>query len=168
MATTIAKAGQPIRNNGAVIPRGGTTTAGSPVTSSPDNLTQGYRQSGVGGTNPISKTGANIGTSKAVNANTFARNMVAGQALMFRYGHVAGSSSTFLNTGAADYYRQSIYGKTNRRSYHITSWNYETGVATKDSDTNDSFGADNAATPTRAIPGELQYFDHGTAKVGFF
>jgi hypothetical protein len=166
MAETKAKSTQPIRNNGGVVPRGGAITAGSPITSAPDNLTQGYTSLGVGGTKPISSASANIGTQKAVSAGTFARNMVTSQYVMMRYGFVGGAASTFLNSGAADYGRRSINFKTNRRSYHITSWNYVTGAATKSGDTNDSFNDDHAATPTRAIPGELTYTDHGLARTG--
>lgn len=166
MAETVAKSGLPIRNNGAVVPRGGAITTGSPVTSAPDNLTQGYTSRGVGGTTVLSKTGANIGTQKAVSAGTFQRNMFAGQYVMYRYGFVGGSASTFLNSGAADFGRRAIHVKTNRRSYHITSWNYVTGAATKGADTDDNLGDDHAATPTRAIPGEFVYTDHGQAKTG--
>jgi hypothetical protein len=166
MAQTTAKSGQPVRNNGAVVPRGGAIVTGGPVTSAPDTLTQGYTSRGVGGTTVLSKTGANIGTQKAVTANAFARQMVAGQYVMMRYGYIAGSATNFLNSGAADFGRRSIHGKTNRRSYHITSWNYVTGAATKGADTNDDMGSDHAAIPTRAIPGELTYTDHGMAATG--
>lgn len=166
MAQTTAKASQPVRNNGATVPRGGAIATGGPVTSAPDNLTQGYTSKGVGGTGVLSKTGSNIGTQKAVSANAFARNMVAGQFVMMRYGYIAGSATNFLNSGAADFGRRSIHYKENRRSYHITSWNYETGAATKGADTNDTFGNDDAARPTRAIPGELTFTDRGIAKSG--
>lgn len=166
MAQTTAKANQPVKNNGAVVPRGGAIATGGPVTSAPDNLTQGYTSKGVGGTDVLSKTGSNIGTQKAVTANAFARQMVPGQYVMMRYGYIAGSATNFLNSGAADFGRRSIHYKENRRSYHITSWNYTTGAATKSGDTNDNFGTDDAARPTRAIPGELTLTDHGLAKSG--
>lgn len=168
--TTTAKSGQPVRNNGGVVPRGGAITTGSPITSAPDNLTMGYTSRGVGGTTVLSKTGANIGTQSAISGNSFARTMASGQFVMMRYGFVAGSASTFLNSGAADFGRRSIHGKTNRRSYHITSWAINnpggTLTTTKGSDTNDSFNNDDAATPTRAIPGEFTYTEHGMAKTG--
>lgn len=170
--TTTAKSGQPVRNNGGVVPRGGAITTGSPITSAPDNLTQGYRSGGVGGTSPISSTSANMGAIKAVSANPFARVMTSGQYVMMRYGFIAGTASTFLNgAGNADF-RRSINSKTNRRSYHITSFqltkNGTAGafVANKGADTNDDFNRDDAANPTRAIPGELQYTDHGVARSG--
>ena len=166
MAQTTAKAGQPVRNNGATVPRGGAIVSGGPVTSAPDNLTQGYTSKGVGGTSVISQTGANIGTLKAVSANGFARTMTPGHFVMMRYGFIAGAASGFLNSGAADFGRRSIHYKETRRSYHITSWHYETGVATKGADTNDSFGTDDAARPTRAIPGELTFTDRGIASSG--
>ncbi len=163
--TTTAKSGQPVRNNGGVIPRGGATTAGSPVTVA-DNLTQGFTSRGVGGTTVLSKTGNNIGTTKAVSGADFQRQMFPGQYVMMRYGYIAGSNSVFLNSGAADFGRQSIHYKTTRKTRHITSWDYKTGVATTGAPTTDDFNADNAATPTRAIPGELQYTDHGMARFG--
>lgn len=166
MAQVKAITGNPIKNNGATVPRGGAIVTGGPVTSAPDNLTQGYTSKGVGGTSVLSKTGSNIGTQKAVTANAFARQMVAGQYVMMRYGYIAGSSTNFLNSGAADFGRRSINYKENRRSYHITSWNYETGAATKSGDTNDDFGRDDAARPTRAIPGELTFTEHGMAATG--
>lgn len=166
MAQTTAKASQPVRNNGATVPRGGAIATGGPVTSAPDNLTQGYNSKGVGGTSVISQTGSNIGTQKAVSANTFARTMVAGQFVMMRYGYIAGSQTNFLNSAAGDFGRRSIHYKENRRSYHITSWSYTTGAATKGAPTNDDFGRDDAARPTRAIPGELTFTDHGLAKSG--
>jgi len=165
MATTVAKSGLAIHNNGAIVPRGGAITAGSPVTSAPDNLTQGFTGK-LGGTSPISSTSANMGAIKAVSSGIFARPMASSQYVMFRYGTVGGVASTFLNSGAADFGKHSIHVKTNRRSYHITSWNYVTGAATKSSDTNDDFHTDDAATPTRAIPGELIYTDHGLARTG--
>ena len=167
MAQVLAKSGQPIRNNGMTVPGGGAIAAtGSPVTVVTRELVQGYTSTGVGGTHVLSKTGANIGTLKAVSAGTFERPMVSGQYVMMRQGYVGGAASTFLNSGAADFGRRSINVKTNRRSYHITSWNYVTGAATKGADTNDTFNDDHAATPTRAIPGELTYAHHGLAKSG--
>ena len=166
MAQTTARAGRPVKNNGAVVPRGGDIASNGPVTSAPDTLTQGYTSKGVGGTSVISQTGSNIGTQKAVSANAFARTMVAGQFVMMRYGFIAGSSTNFLNSGAADFGRRAIHYKENRRSYHITSWDYETGVATKGAPTNDDFGRDDAARPTRAIPGEFTFTDRGIATSG--
>lgn len=166
MAQVKAISSNAIKNNGATVPRGGAIVSGGPVTSAPDNLTQGYTSKGVGGTQVISQTGANIGTQKAVTANAFARTMVAGQYVMMRYGYIAGSATNFLNSGAADFGRRSIHYKENRRTYHITSWDYETGVATKGASTNDTFNDDHAARPTRAIPGELTITDHGLATTG--
>lgn len=166
MAQVKAKTSQPIRNNGATVPGGGAIVTGGPVSSAPDNLTQGYTSKGVGGTSVISQTGSNIGTQKAVTGAAFARQMVAGQYVMMRYGFIAGSSNTFLNSGAADFGRRAINYKENRRTYHITSWNYLTGAATKGAPTNDDFGQDHAARPTRAIPGELTFTDRGIATSG--
>jgi len=170
--TTTAKSGQPVRNNGGVVPRGGNIQTNSPITSAPDNLTQGYRSAGVGGTSPFTQTTANMGAIKAVSANAFARTMTSGQYVMMRYGFIAGTASDFLNGAGNAIHRRSINSKTNRRSYHITSFqltkNGTAGafVVNKNADSNDSFNNDDAATPTRAIPGELTYTDHGIAKSG--
>lgn len=162
MAQSAAISGNPTRNNGATVARGGAITTGSPVTNAPDNVVQGYQKGN--GSVVISK--ASQGTGKAVSANAFARSMVSGQYVMMRYGYIAGNATNFLNSGAGDFGRRSIHYQTFRTSYHITSWNYVTGAATKGANTTDDFGADNAATPTRAIPGEFQYSDHGLAKSG--
>jgi len=170
--TVQAKSGSPIRNNGGVVPRGGAITTNSPITSAPDNLTQGYRSGGVGGTSPITQTTSNMGAIKAVSANAFARVMTSGQYVMMRYGFIAGAASNFLNAAGNADFRRSINSKTNRRSYHITSFqltkNGTAGafVANKGADTNDDFNRDDAANPTRAIPGELVYSDHGLARSG--
>lgn len=166
MAQGKAISGNPYRNNGMTIPGGGTTTAGTPVSNTSKSLIQGYLSRGVGGTAPALKNGSNVGTDDAITTRAFAYPMAAGKFVMTRYGFVGGVANTLLNSGASDTGRRSIHYKTNRRSYHITSWNYETGAATKGAPTNDNFGADHAATPTRAIPGELQYTDHGMAKSG--
>ena len=164
MAQKKAISGNPYRNNGMTIPGGGTTTTGSPVTSTDRNLIQGYTSKGVGGTRAaLSST---LGTEEVTSSRAFGYPMAAGKFIMTRYGFVGGVASTFLNSGASDFGRRSIHSKTNRRSYHITSWNYETGAATKGDNTNDDFGADHAATPTRAIPGELTYTHHGMAYSG--
>lgn len=159
-----AVSGNNVKNNGATIPRGGNIDSSSTVTSAPDNVTQGAGH--TSGTKPLQKTGSNIGTMKAVSSATFAGNYAGKYVVLRGVGSIHGADSYMLNSGAADFGRRSIHGKTNRRSYHITSWNYVTGAATKGSDTNDDMGADHAATPTRAIPGELVITDRSIAKSG--
>lgn len=161
MATTKAKASSPVKNNGGIVPRGGNVSSNGPVTAS-DTLTQGYQSKGVGGTGVVQSS--NLGTGKAVTGATFAAQMASGKYVMMRYGYVGGNASSFLNSAAGDFGRRAIHYKENRRSYHITSWNYQTGAATKGAETNDSFGQDHAARPTRAIPGEFVFTDHGLAK----
>lgn len=162
MAIGKAISGNPYRDNGATVSRGGNITTGSPVTNAPDTTVQGYQK----GNGSVVIAKASQGTGKAVSANAFARSMVSGQYVMMRYGFIAGSQSNFLTSGAADFGRRSIHWQKHRESYHITSWNYVTGAATKGANTTDDFGADHAATPTRAVPGEFQYTDHGMAKSG--
>ena len=162
MAIHNAVSGQPVKDNGATIPRGGNIDSSSTVTNAPDNVTQGAGSNG--GTQPVAS--ATLGTQAAVSGQAFARQDVAGQFVMRTYGFIHGAASNMLNSGASDFGRRAIHSKTNRRSYHITSWDYATGAATKGADTNDDFNDDHAATPTRAIPGEFTYTDRGIAKSG--
>lgn len=162
MASGKAISGNPYRNNGATVSRGGAITTGSPVTNAPDSTVQGYQK----GNGSVVIAKASQGTGKAVSANAFSRNMVSGQYIMMRYGYLAGSATNFMNSGAGDFGRRAIHSLTTRETYHITSWNYVTGAATKGVNTTDDFGADHAAAPTRAVPGEFQYTDHGMAKSG--
>jgi hypothetical protein len=166
MAVTKAITANPYVNNGGTIPHAGNVGSDNPITNVNRSLIQGYTSRGVGGTKPVLKNGGNVGTDEATTSRAFAFPMAAGKFIMTRYGFVGGSASTFLNSGASDFGRRSIHVKTNRRSYHITSWNYETGAATKGAATNDDFGSDHAAIPTRAIPGELTFTAHGMAATG--
>lgn len=164
MAVTRAISANAVRNSGGTIPTAGTVATGSPITNTNRGLIQGYTSRGVGGT--VASAKASLGTDEAIASRAFAFPMSAGKYVMRRNGFMGGTNATFLNSGASDFGRKSIHSKTNRRTYHITSWNYETGVATKGAPTNDSFGADHVTTPTRAIPGEFTYTSHGMARSG--
>lgn len=164
MSTTTAGASHGgTRNNGATILKGGDIDNSGTVTNAPyeaivsPNNTQGHGSK------------VNEGSSwnqKAVTGGTFAK-MAAGSYVMRKVATtLAGVANTVLLFGSSDFGRRAIHLKTTRRSYHITSWNYVTGAATKGAATNDSFGADHAATPTRAVPGELVYTDHAIPKSG--
>lgn len=120
-------------------------------------------------------------------------NRVAGQevrnflARRLSSATLQGASSTLLRSGASDYgIRRSIHkvegglGRTTKTATAIRAgnWNEYSGVwTTKPTVANDSIGdvsgstvtdgtADHAATPTRAIPGELVYREGGKQKVG--
>jgi len=157
MSTTTAGASHGgTRNDGATVVKGGNvdsslTVSNVPYTSVLDAHSHGH------GSAPSEASSWN---QKAVSAGTWAQ-MVAGSYVLRKVTTtLAGVANTTLLFGNSDYGRNSIHVKTTRRSYHITSWDYVTGVATKGADTNDSFNDDHAATPTRAVPGEYTFTDH--------
>lgn len=81
--------------------------------------------------------------------------------------YVAGSASSIMRSPSADYNRVPYNPARGNRRYHITSWNYATGAATKGANAGDlvkyrdiTGNNDNLAFeafPTRAVPGELTY-----------
>ncbi len=83
--------------------------------------------------------------------------------------HIAGTASSLMRTTASDYFRVPYGRAFGNRRYNVTSWNYLTGAATKGANAGDlvkyhdiSGNVDTLAAepfPTRAIPGELVYFN---------
>jgi hypothetical protein len=144
------------RNNGATVVKGGNidsslTVSNAPYTSVIDGQRTGY------GSAPNEGSSWN---QKAISGGTWAQMVEGSYVIRKVTTSLAGVANTTLLFGNSDYGRRSIHWKTSRRSYHITSWDYVTGEATKDPDTNDAFGDDHAATPTRAVPGEYVFTDH--------
>ena len=113
--------------------------------------------------------------------------MTAGNYLARRLSGVTlrGTASTLLRSGASDYHiRRSIHkvehGRTNKVAAAIRAgyWDMYNGVfTTAPADADDSIGnvagstvtngtADHAATPTRAVPGELVYRQSGVQTAG--
>lgn len=109
----------------------------------------------------------NIGTAKAISGGRFS-NLTAGDYIIRGITTtIAGSASTILKSGASDVGgprgRNAWYGY---RRQNITSWNYETGAATKGAGDGDLVLASgiNGTTGIRAdhansyvVPGELTY-----------
>jgi hypothetical protein len=177
MATTVAGAGHGgTRNNGATALYGGNLPSGS------TNATQvlgkhvmGYH-SGRHGAVVIES--ATLGTTKPYSAGTFAYNMEAGKFIGMRYpGWISGVASTLFERGASNNpgHRRSIHRKESDHRLHETGWDYVTGAVTKGANAGDSFdfknirgsgNIDDAANPTRAIPGELVLAETHLAKSG--
>lgn len=166
MSTQAAVSGNATKNNGGTVKKAGNanTTTG-PITSTrslmDDARTTQYGSKVVLSSGSTGSSG-NVGTFNALT--NFAYQMVAGRYIMKRNtSYVNGSSSTFLNSGAADAgFRRPIPKlETTRQlgSGWLTSWSYETGAITKGSNAGNasSFGNDDAARPSDATPGELSY-----------
>lgn len=164
MSTQAVTSGAAKNNGGTVRKPGGNSTTG-PITVSRTLIddavrtTYGAKVSLSSGT---AGSSGNLGTYNAVT--TFAYPMVAGRYIMKRNTpYINGVASSLLTSGAGDFgHRQNpAVLETTRAlgSGYLTSWDYETGAITKGANAgnSESFGNDNAARPTNAIPGELAY-----------
>jgi len=176
MATTTAGAahGLPHRNNGATVVYGGNVDSSPTVTQVLSKETTGYHSGVHGATVPES---ANFGTHKPYSGGTFRYQMEAGKFVGMRYtGYISGVANTVLERGAGGGMgRRSIHWLESYRRLDITSWNYVTGAATKGVNAGASVtyknirgsgNVDDAAHPTRAIPGEYVFTDHHLAHSG--
>jgi hypothetical protein len=166
--TTVAVAGAAVKNDG------GTATyanaaAGSRVTNSPDFLQMAPKKPKVGSKVAGPETAATIaaGTDSkgVVAANTAGAyaDMRVGEYIIRGYtlkiANIAFANGVFV--GADWGQRRTPVPKESQRTIHITDWSYITGAATIAGYTNDSFGNDDAARPTRTVPGELVYMETG-------
>lgn len=151
------------QNCGGTVLLGGNATTSGATPAVSNVLGKGslnYHSGRYGASVPVYS--ATSGNKKAVSAGNWAK-MVANQYVIKGYcSYLGGVANTKLNSsvGAGNIHK-SIHAKTTRVTVHITSWNYATGVATKGANTTDDFGADNAATPTASVPGELTYLVTG-------
>lgn len=104
--------------------------------------------------NSPSSATATSGTVKAVNAGNYCQ---INQFILKGVGATTALATVaYAGAGAGNPIPQVSQKIINsRRSVHITSWSYSTGIATKTANTVDSFGTD--FVPTRAVPGELVY-----------
>lgn len=146
------------KNNSGVVVYGGNTTRTdfAVKNSTGDNNTR------VNGTGPKITNGS--GLNKALSAGTFAV-MTAGLYVIRKITTtLAGVANTSILSGASDFgHRLPIAFKESQRTTFLSglSWAANPGklptyTLTK-SNLNTSYGNDNAARPTLAIPGELTY-----------
>ncbi len=97
--------------------------------------------------------------------------MVANQYVVRRMGtYIAGQSNTVLLSGASSFFRFPIKPLEGTRRLHITAWNAVTGAPTYGGNRGDAYSfhaidsgsvVDQAAHPSRAVPGELVYLRGG-------
>lgn len=181
----LMNAGKASRNNGATVLYGGNINSqGLPtlvpsVTNAPSPIIMDWH-SGINGAIVVSGVvhgntsafGGGVQVSPCRSDGTFAK-MKPLAWIMYRAGTtVAGIPATnfqsnFLNTATADTHRMSVHLMTKFRTQHYvqTGWSYVTGRPLNTVPvTQDNFGNDVAATPTRAIPGFLVYYSYGPAR----
>lgn len=160
--------GNTIKNNGTTILQGGnvTTTGRLPnVTSSLTPQTNAYHPSyGAHVFLAVSPTSSgNVGTTKILSTGYFAQ-MKRGQYIVRGLPTNLAQITTTNNalvSGASDFgVRRPIARLETTRTNNITAWDYATGVPTYGGSrgASESFGNDNAARPTMAVPGKLVFF----------
>ena len=174
MATTTIS-GSTTRNNGATVLGGGNIdTSTNTVSSAPSLKSFLDNHSHVVGSRVLASTGTKWkpGTPSSKAAGSMAYQPTK-EDPQFLIRHVASkvnnSSNTVLYSGASDKAgRRAINHLAKNHRYHITSINYVTGIATKGGSAGNVFNyvqagdgstaaTDDAANPSRAIPGELVY-----------
>jgi len=176
MATTTIS-GSTTRNNGATVLNGGNVDSTNAVTNS-DTLMDVLHKAGAYAGRVLASTGTKwkpgVTTSKGSGALAYQPGADDPQFLIRTVASkVNNVSNTVLQSGASDKAgRRAINPIVKTHDYRITSINYVTGIATKHGSagavknfvqTGDGSTAasDDAANPTRAIPGELVYM-HGS------
>jgi hypothetical protein len=136
---------------------------GKNVTNAPNEEILGYR-SGLHGAAVVE----GVATHKPLSGGEFAR-MREGLYVTRRIAEsLAGVDNDVLLSGASDFGRRSIHFLESNRRIDIVDWSYITGEATFGGSEGDLFNyhnirgsgdIDDAAHPTRAVPGELVYTD---------
>jgi len=167
LPTTTAVSGQPIKNDGATVLFGGNIDSTNTVTNAPNKEIFSLHTGSSGSRVPT--PGGQKPTFKPISAGAFA-SQKEGEYIIRRFtNEIAGIASTLLNSGASDFGRRSIHLKENRRTTLMVTagWNFATGqFLTSPTEQLDAFGNDDAARPTRAVPGELVFHSHGPANEG--
>jgi|TARA_B100000029_G_scaffold454121_1_gene480408 hypothetical protein len=170
MATTTIS-GSTTRNNGATVLNGGDVDTTNTVTNAVALRSNLDGSPAAYGTKVIAITG--VQTSKGSGAIAYQPEAGDPQFLIRGYStKVNNVSNTVLQSGGSEKAgRRAINALAKTHRYHITSINYVTGQATKGGSAGDvsnfvqtgdgsTAASDDAANPTRAIPGELVYM-HG-------
>lgn len=107
---------------------------------------------------------------KSISAGVYA-SMEAGQYVARIIGsRIAQTDSSAMRFAASSFYRFPIKPKEGERRLHLTAFNALTGAVTKGANAGDSYNytaidsgstIDQAAHPSRAVPGELVYLVTG-------
>lgn len=140
-------------NSGGAVINGGTTTI-------LDSVDLGYSNVGVFGSSVVDGTN----TDKALSAGTFSYSNQSPVAKRVTT-ELSGVSNTFLQSGASKPgLTRSIHKLEVVRTRRLTTairagyWNiYSGSFTTPPTVAVDTFATDEAATPTRSVPGELTY-----------
>lgn len=163
MSTQKAISGNPQRNNGGTVVKAGNITSNGPITSQRtlmnNAMEDGYGSKVILAVSPTSSGTLGTFNGKTIFANPVANGVYHGVKLT---SVINGSTdgAYAISAGAADAgNRRYPTPITSTRRLDETSWDYVTGDVTKGGNAGavSSFGADHAATPTNAIPGELTY-----------
>lgn len=154
------------KDNGATVVMGGAANTTSSSPSGPA-VTQVMLSKIIYGQNARKALGsvvplatATSGTDAAQAGGYWAKLnqfIIRGGRITTALAGVANTKMGFGMNARVNNYKTCIHSKTTRVTMHITSWNYVTGAATKGSNTTDNFRADDAATPSMAVPGEFAY-----------
>lgn len=175
MAVTKAITANTVKHNNGTVLMGGNVSSTGPLANDL-SLAETTHNPGFYGSRVVLADGSvlesgTIGTQKAISAGQFAK-MEEGKYVAKILGtRVAQTSNTYLRSGAADIASRKPlhYAKGNRR-YHITSWSYTTGAATKggsagakvtyiDPETGNTQASE--PLPTKTVPGRLVYMING-------
>lgn len=159
MSTTTVK-GSGVTNNKAIVIFGGNGASGGPVTTSPGMSYKGHDASNtpyVQGTGDaasygMSPTGLNASATWDMDADN--PPLVKGGHITSDLGDVAYEG---LQGPGNPVQQMPIHYREGRKTVIVSGWNYATGAITGSSISDDNFGQDHAARPTRAIPGEFVY-----------
>lgn len=168
MAEKAAVTGQPYKNDGGTIKKGGSVNVniGGPITKSrslvDDAFTTPYG-SVVALSSGLAGSSGNMGT---FNAKTKFAYVQGKREFLIKKGaqNVNGTANVFTTScGSSSSERMRsvafLEGARSLGSGVSTVWDYETGRITKGTGAGElrTFGADHAARPTNAVPGELVY-----------
>ena len=174
MATRKVISENAIKNNGATVLLGGAHDSTNQVTNAPDATITGHRSGQYGATVPAPASGRP--THKPLTSGTFAFVMDEGKYI------IKGVTTTLSGvaksvTQGSDYGRRSIHKIEHMRRLDEDSWDYVTGAVTKGgsagakSDYHDIAAGsgetpnDDAANPSRSVPGELTFMEGGVLPV---
>ncbi len=176
MAQKAAVTGQPYKNDGGTVKKGGAVVVDGtgPITKSrtllQDAVTTPYGTK-VSLASGLTGSSGNVGTFSA--KTNFAYKQGAREFLIKKGAqNVNGTANVFLTSCASsssERMRSIAFIESARSlgSGALTSWDYETGAITKGAGAGESrsFGVDHAARPTNAVPGELVYKSKGPGGV---
>ena len=168
MATTTAVTGNAVKNDGGTVAfaNAGTSTR---ITNSPDLTTMAGDKGPMGSRVAGPETNATIaagtdtkGTFAPVSGGQFGKLRASQYVVRTATTHIANVAYANGVFAGADYgLGRYPVPKESTKTIHISDWSYITGAATVAGVSTNPFGTDQAARPTRSVPGELVYMATG-------